>query len=71
MDAVGAISIILLVHQKNNESESSSSSDEDWVAALREKGKLKLRPRITDYTNVVSRYMDYEFKSHFRLVIIY
>lgn len=70
MDAVDVISM-LLVRRRNNVSESSSSSDKDWEAALRERKKLKLRPRITDYADVVGRYMDYEFKNHFRLVIIY
>jgi len=47
------------------ESESSSSSDSEEIA-LRERGKRKLRPRIVAYDDVVCRYMDYEFKSHFR-----
>ena len=51
-----------------SDSESSSSSDEDWDIALNERGKRKLRPRITGYTQVVDSYEDNEFKSHFRSV---
>lgn len=69
MDAT-SVGSMLLIHRRNSESEDSSSSDEDWEEALRKKGKLKLRPRITCYADVVGSYMDYEFKSHFRLVII-
>lgn len=69
MDAVGVIGM-LLVRRRNNISESSSSSDEDWEAALRERGRRKLRPRIIGYDEVVRSYMDHEFKSHFRLVSI-
>ncbi|XP_025996033.1 protein ANTAGONIST OF LIKE HETEROCHROMATIN PROTEIN 1-like [Solenopsis invicta] len=59
--------VINMFHQRNNySSESSSSSDEDWDM-LREKRKRKLRPRIINYIDVVGRYMDYEFKSYFRM----
>ncbi|XP_046611834.1 protein ANTAGONIST OF LIKE HETEROCHROMATIN PROTEIN 1-like isoform X4 [Neodiprion virginianus] len=60
-----------LVMRRNNapESSSSSSSDEEWSTILQKYDceKRKLRPRIIDYDNVVYRYSDDEFKSHFRL----
>lgn len=59
-----------LVMRRNNasESSSSSSSDEEWSTILQKYDceKRKLRPRIIDYDNVVYRYSDDEFKSHFR-----
>lgn len=61
---------ILLVRRRYNISE-SSSSDEDWKAALRERGKRKFRPRIIGYVDeIVGSYNDHEFKSHFTLVSI-
>jgi len=39
---------------------------------FQEKEKRVKRPRIENYTQtVVSRYMDFEFKSHFRLNIFF
>lgn len=59
-----------LVRRRNNASEStsSSSSDEEWNTILQNYDceKRKLRPRIIDYDNVIHRYSDDEFKSHFR-----
>jgi len=40
--------------------------------SLQEKKKRVKRPRIKNYAQtVVSRYMGYEFKNHFRLNIIF
>ncbi|XP_046617656.1 putative nuclease HARBI1 [Neodiprion virginianus] len=61
-----------LVMRRNNapESSSSSSSDEEWstISQKYDCEKRKFRPRIIDYDNVVYRYSDDEFKSHFRSV---
>lgn len=58
----------LLHRRRYYETETSSSSDDEYEMALRERGKRKLRTRIVGYDDVVRRYTDYEFKSHFRLV---
>jgi len=56
---------------KNCSSSESSSFDEEYKS-LQEKKKHVKRPRIENYLQtVVSRYMDYEFKIHFRLNIIF
>lgn len=64
------VSLGYLVRGRNNapESTSSSSSDEEWNTILQnyDREKRKLRPRIIDYDNVIHRYSDDEFKSHFR-----
>ncbi|CAH2084225.1 unnamed protein product [Euphydryas editha] len=66
-----AATVGYLVIRRNNapESSSSSSSDEEWSIILQKYDgeKRKLRPRIIAYDNVVYRYSDDEFKSHFRL----
>lgn len=51
-------------------SEGDTSSDDEWDMVINERGKRQLRPRILDYNNLVQRYQDHEFKSHFRLVFI-
>lgn len=58
----------LLMHRNNAPETSSSSSDEEWNATLQNynREKRKLRPRIIDYENIIIRYSDEEFKSHFR-----
>ena len=57
----------LISRRMRDSSESSDSSDEEWEEVLNIRGKRALRPRIEHYArNVVSRYLDYEFKSHFR-----
>lgn len=66
MDA-NVIIVPWLVRKRNYVSENSSSFDEEWEAGLRERGKRKLRPRITNYSDVVNRYTYNEFKSHFRM----
>ncbi|XP_015593000.1 uncharacterized protein LOC107266733 [Cephus cinctus] len=58
---------IRLMRERNYVSESSSSSDDEWEAALQQRGKRKLRPRIKGYGDVVHSYMDHELKSHFRM----
>lgn len=68
MSFVATVGYLLV--QRNNDLEStSSSSDEEWIAVLRNRvyEKRTLRPRIIDYGNVIIRYSDEEFKSHFRL----
>lgn len=55
----------LLVRRNNAlQSTSSSSSDEEWNTILQKynREKRKLRPRIIDYDNVITRYSDEEFK---------
>jgi len=55
---------------KNYSSSESSSSDEKYELT-RKKKRVKC-PRIENYAQtVVSRYIDYEFKNHFRLNIIF
>lgn len=69
MSATEIITTILLQRRKN-ESESSSSSEEEWELIMQRREKRTLRPRISGYENVIRRYMDHDFKSHFRLVNI-
>ncbi|KAJ0175613.1 hypothetical protein K1T71_008772 [Dendrolimus kikuchii] len=69
MSLMRSIGYLLLHRGNDSEERNSSSSDEVWRIIL-EKGNTKkrdLRPRITQYKNVVDRYSDAEFKSHFRL----
>lgn len=46
-------------------STSSSSSDEEWMCV--ERRRRQFRPRINNYCNLVDRYSDNEFKTHFRM----
>jgi len=67
MAEVSLVSVQIL---KNYSSSSTSSSDEEYECFFQEKKKRVKRPRIENYAQtVVSRYMDFEFKSHFRLNI--
>lgn len=55
---------------QNYSSDSDTSSDDEWQLFKKERKKRIARPRIQNYTqSVVARYLDYEFKSHFRLDI--
>ncbi|EGI68585.1 hypothetical protein G5I_02684 [Acromyrmex echinatior] len=62
----GNIKVIVLRCIKY-ESEDSSSSDDEWELVLRKRKKRTFRLRIPNYVDVVVRYMDYDFKSHFRM----
>ncbi|XP_047526405.1 putative nuclease HARBI1 [Pieris napi] len=59
----------LLMHRNKAPETSSSSSDEEWDAIIKNYNRenRQLRPRIIDYENVIFRYSDEEFKSHFRI----
>ena len=67
MDAIKVIVLRCIKY----ESEDSSSSDDEWELVLRKRKKRTFRLRIPNYVDVVVRYMDYDFKSHFRLVNIH
>jgi len=68
MAEIAVVSVVQIL--KNYSSSESSSSDEEYES-LRKKKHVK-HPRIKNYAQtIVSRYMDYEFKSRFRLNIIF
>ncbi|XP_031328864.1 putative nuclease HARBI1 [Photinus pyralis] len=61
---MAAVVGIIIRRRRISSSSSSSLDDEEF---FQQRKKRKLRPRITDYADVVGRYADNEFKSHFRM----
>ncbi|KAJ8937645.1 hypothetical protein NQ318_002159 [Aromia moschata] len=70
MHFTGIVGNLLVRRNNAPQSSSSSSSDEEWNTVVQKyhREKRKLRPRIIDYDNVITRYSDEEFKSYFRSV---
>ena len=64
---IAVVSVILSLLRESDSDTDSSSEEEFWYPS--EKKKRLLRPRIKDYVQVVLRYFDDDFKSHFRLSI--
>ncbi|XP_018358625.1 PREDICTED: putative nuclease HARBI1 [Trachymyrmex cornetzi] len=68
MVEIAVISVVQIMKNNYSSSDENSSSDEEYEILLRDKKKRVKRPRIENYLQTVSRYMDYEFKSHFRSI---
>lgn len=70
MAQIAVISVVQILKNNYSSSDESSSSEEYEILVCNKKKRVKRR--IENYSQtVVSRYMDYEFKSHFRLDIIF
>lgn len=65
------IVVATVIKRRRYESSTSSNSDEDWEEAFCVRRKRQVRPRIVGYENIVHRYSDHEFKTHFRFVNIF
>lgn len=70
MAALVIVSTVQALENYSSDTDTDSSSDEEWYT-IKEKQKRIRSFRIQDYVqSVVTRYEDFEFKSHFRLADI-